>query len=195
SVHVEDPQLPVGAVSLAEDVTDSLELTLGAELARVRLWLAKPPPDELGDRHTVPLSCIEVHERRLEPVAGGEPFVLARQDPVVRADLLAAVEPLAEQLHERLAVRGERDGVFDAGDAVADADLDRAESRMRTDVPPDVRVVGDAAGLLQLPHDLGIVAVVPEAGRRPRARKRGEHQLPGRGQPRRLASPERRARR
>src|SRR5207244_3054996 len=99
----------------------------------------------------------------------GEPLVLARQDPVVGAGLLAALEPLAVQLHERLAVRRERDRVLDARDGVADPDLDGAEPRMRPDVPPDVGVVGDAAGLLQLPDDLCVVLVVPEARRRARA--------------------------
>ena len=180
---------------MREDVLDPLELSLGAELAGVRDELLQPPADELGDRRPIPPARLEIHQRRLEPVAGGQPLVLARQDPVERADLLAAVEPLAVHLHERLAVRGEGDGVLDPRDGVADADLDRAPPRMWPDVPPDVRVVRDAAGLLELADDLRVVAVVLEPGRRARSWKRGEDQLPRRGEAGRLPSPERRVRR
>ena len=114
---------------------------------------------------------------------------------MVRGDLLARVVALAELLDERLAVRGDRDGVLDARDRVADPDLDRAEARVQADVPPDVRVVGDAAGPLELADDLRVVGVVAEARRRARARERGEDHLPARREPGRLAAPERRARR
>ncbi len=66
---------------------------------------------------------------------------------------------------------------------------------MEPDVPPDVRVVLDAARLLELVHDLRVVGVVAEAGRRPRARKGGEDHVPRRAEPGRFAAPERRARR
>src|SRR5205823_7406271 len=107
--------------------------------------------------------------------------------------LLAALEPLGEQLHERLAVGGQRDDVLEPRDRVADAHLDRAEPRMQADVPPDVRVVRDAARLLELPDYLGVVVVVLEARRRPGAREGGEDHLPARAEARRLAAPERRA--
>src|SRR5207237_9086990 len=73
--------------------------------------------------------------------------------------------------------------------------LDRAGPGVETDVPPDVRVVGDAAGLLELADDLGEVVVVLEPRRRARSWHRGEDHLPARAQSRRLAAPERRARR
>ena len=98
------------------------------------------------------------------------------------------------QLHDRLEERGDRDDVLEARDRVAHAHLDRAEARVRADVPPDVRVVGDAAGALELADDLGVVGVVAEARRRPGAGERGEHHLAARRQPRRLAAPERRRR-
>ncbi len=66
---------------------------------------------------------------------------------------------------------------------------------MRPDVPPDVRVVRDAAGPLELTHDRRVVLVVAEARRRAGAGERREHDLPARRQPRRLTTPERRARR
>ena len=72
------------------------------------------------------------------------------------------VDELRVMLHERLAVRGDRDDVVELRDGVADPDLDRAEARMKADVPPNVRVVLDAAGLLELVHDLRVVGVVAE---------------------------------
>ncbi len=64
---------------------------------------------------------------------------------------------------------------------------------MEADVPPDVRVVLDAAGLLELVHDLRVVGVVAEARRRARAREGGEDHVARRAKTGRLASPERRA--
>ena len=104
-----------------------------------------------------------------------------------------AVVPLGEQLHERLAVGDDREDVLEARDGVADAHLDRAEPWMQPDVPPDVRVVRDAARLLELAHDLGVVRVALEPRRRARARERCEDHLPARAEPGRLAAPERRA--
>src|ERR671922_234175 len=51
---------------------------------------------------------------------------------------------------------------------------------MEADVPPDVRVVGDAARLLELADHLRVVGVVAEARRRPRAGEGGEDDLPAR---------------
>ena len=127
-----------------------------------------------------PATGREIHDRRLEPVAGGEPLVLARQDPVEGRDLLACLVALAEQLDERLAVGGDRDGVLEPRHGVADAHLDRAPLRVRADVPPDVRVVGDAARALELADDRRVVGVVAEARRRARARERREDDLAAR---------------
>ena len=85
---------------------------------------------------------------------------------MVGGNLLTGVVALGELLDERLAVGGDRDGVLDARDGVADPDLDRAEARVRPDVPPDVRVVGDATRALELPDDVRVVRVVAEARRR-----------------------------
>ena len=152
--------------------------------------LPERPADELRHRDAVPAPRHEIHHRRLEPVAAGEPLVLGGQHAVVRRQLLARGRALAVELHERLAVRGERDGVVELGDRVADADLDRSEPRMRPHVPPDVRVVGDAARLLQVADDLRVLEVVVEARRHPGARERRKDHLSARGETRRLTAPE-----
>src|SRR5437870_3537190 len=65
---------------------------------------------------------------------------------------------------------------------------------MEADVPPDLRVVGDAAGPLELADDLRIVGVVAEPRRRAGAGEGGEDELPRRREARGLAAPERTAR-
>ena len=59
------------------------EEELRAELARMRLELPKRATDELRERGADPASRREVHHRGVEPVAGREPLVLGREDPVV----------------------------------------------------------------------------------------------------------------
>src|SRR5207248_11103623 len=103
-----------------------------------------------------------------------------------RADGVA----LGVELDEALAERGERDRILEPGDGVADADLDGSEARVEPDVPPDVRVVRDAAGLLELADDLRVVGVVLEARRRAGAREGGEDHLAAGGEAGRLAAPE-----
>src|SRR5437660_1255837 len=82
AVRVPDPQLVGGAVPAGEDFLDPLELTLAAEIARMRLHLAQRSPDELGHRHAVATAGGEVHDRRLDPVTGGKPLVFRDQEPV-----------------------------------------------------------------------------------------------------------------
>src|SRR5262249_22172333 len=90
-IRVEHAQLPRGAVAAREDVAHALELPLGAELARVRRDLLQSPPDQLRDGDAVALARREVHHRRLEAVAAGEPLVLGREDAVVRRYLLTGL--------------------------------------------------------------------------------------------------------
>src|SRR4029450_11543602 len=125
----------------------------------------------------------------------GQPLVLGRQDAVIARDLTLLLVELRVVLDERLTERADRDGVLDAADAVADPDLDGRELRMRPDVPPDVRVVGNAARVLEITDHLGVVRIVPEARRRAGPRERGEDRLPGGREPCGLSPPEGRARR
>src|SRR5919202_1340802 len=119
-------------------------------LPRERIDLLQRPADQLRDRHAVSLPGREIHYRSLQSIARRQPLVLRREDAVVRRDLLAALVALAVVLDERLAIRGEGNDVLEPGRRVADPDLDCAEPRMEADVPPDVGVVRDTAGLLQL---------------------------------------------
>src|SRR5436190_20338566 len=53
AVRVEDTQLPVGAVPVAQHLLDSLQLALRAELPGVRPELLQRPFDRLDDRDAV----------------------------------------------------------------------------------------------------------------------------------------------
>src|SRR5438132_11180964 len=125
AVRVEDAQLPVGPVSVRQDLVDYLELSFRPELARVWLDFFERPADQLRDGNAIAPSRRQIHQRSLEAVASGEPLVLGRQDPVIRRDLLTALELLRVQLDKCLAVRNERNDVLHPRDRVADADLDR----------------------------------------------------------------------
>src|SRR6185312_3106516 len=114
AVRVVDPQLAVGARAPADDRTDALELALAPQLARVRLEVAEGAPDELRDRDAVAPAGGEIDHRRLQPVAGGQPFVLGSEDAVVGRDLRSTVELLGVELDQRLAERGDGDRVLEA---------------------------------------------------------------------------------
>src|SRR5215472_8927477 len=195
TVRVEDVQLPVGAVAPPEDLVDAGQLLLRAEIACMRLDRLECAAHERGDGHAVAAAGVEVHDRRREPVPRGQPFVLGGQDAVEGGDLLAVVGELGVVLDERLAVGGDRDHVLEPGHRIADPDLHGAEPRVEANVPPDVRVVLDAAGLLELVHDLRVLRVVVEPWRRPGAREGGEDHVAGGAESGRLTAPERRARR
>src|SRR3954471_11864769 len=194
-VRVEDVELAVGAVAAAQDLLDAGELLLGAEVARVPAQRLHCSSDEGRHGQPVPATRVKIHHRRREAVARREPLVLGREDAVEGRDLLAALDELCVVLDERLAVRGDGDHVLEARHRVVDPDLDRAETRVEPDVPPDVRVVLDTAGLLELVHDLRVIRVVAEARRWARTREGGEDHVARRAEPGRLASPERGARR
>src|SRR5207302_7753805 len=53
AIRIEDAELSIRAVAAREDLVDSLELALGAELARVRLDLLHGPANQLPDRNAV----------------------------------------------------------------------------------------------------------------------------------------------
>src|SRR5918998_1774590 len=103
AIRVEDPQLARRAVAPRQDLEHALELALRPELARVRLELAHAPPDELPHGNTVPPPRDEVHHRRLQPIARGQPLVLGREDAMERRDLVAPLVALAVVLDEGLA--------------------------------------------------------------------------------------------
>src|SRR5947209_5055799 len=65
-VRAVDVELPVGAVAAAQDLLDSRELLLGAELLRVRREVPHRAPDQPGDGYPVPPSGQEIHDRRGE---------------------------------------------------------------------------------------------------------------------------------
>src|SRR6185436_2836245 len=112
-VRVEDAQLAIGAVAVAENLLDSFELAVRAELPGVRPDLLKSATNQLCNGDAVPPSGCEIHERRFEAVAAGKPLVLRGEDAVVRRDFFAAIELLGEELHEGLAVRDDRDDVLE----------------------------------------------------------------------------------
>src|SRR5579862_9519509 len=75
-VGVVDLQLALGAVAVLEHPLDPRQRVAATELAPDRLQFAQPPLDQCARGHLHALAGGEVHQRRVEPVAGGEPLVL-----------------------------------------------------------------------------------------------------------------------
>ena len=152
---------------------------------------AKRALDETRDGHGP--TAREVDDGRLQSVARRTPLVLVRQDRVEDGQDFAGPVGGDVARDQRLHVGGQRDGVLHAAHGVHHPHLDRAEAGMRPHVPPDPRVVLEAAARVELRDDRGELLVVAEMRRRTRARERREDQVPAGGQTGRLAAPERRA--
>jgi hypothetical protein len=85
---------------------------------------------------------------------------------------LALVERARDPRRERVEEGGERLRLAELRLAVADPDLDGREGQMRTDAPPDLGVLGDRAGLVEV-ADVALVLV--PAGERVRDAAAREH--------------------
>ena len=158
--------------------------------SRVRPQAVEDAAGEVPRRHAV--VAREVDHLAVEPVARRHPAVLVEHLERVLAELLAGLEVLGQLLDHRLDQRREPERVLDPRLPVHRAHLDRAEVRVRADVVPEVGVVLDG---LRLDHRAdALVEVLPVAvgGRHPDARELAEDRHPRRGQPGRLAAPERR---
>ncbi len=131
----------------------------------------------------------------LETVARREPAVLADDEPIGLRETLAMVVAPPVVSDQRLHQPGDRDAVERSRLDVENAHLDGAETRMRSDVPPQVRVVEDRACALEALDAERIVLVRSEGRRQPTARERLEDDRARGAQARRLTSPERTRRR
>jgi SAM-dependent methyltransferase len=78
-------------------------------------------------------------------VARGKPAVLADDEPIGLSKTLSVVVAPTVMADQRLDEPGYRDAVERTRLDVETAHLDRAEARMRPDVPPQVRVIEDRA--------------------------------------------------
>ena len=136
----------------------------------------------------------EVDELRLEPVARGAPLVLRDQGDRLRRQRALGRMALGERGGERLGQRDERGDCIQACLAVADPDLDRAEPRVRADVPPDVRVVLEAVRADPALDEELVLVPRGERRRQAAARERVEDLAPGRRKARVAAEPVRRVR-
>src|SRR5262249_21191559 len=102
-------------------------------------------PESLAGRTLLVL--LEPDELRVEPVAGRAPLVLLDERPGLGCDLAVPLVSIRERRHETLAEGDEPRDVRKPRLRVADPHLDRAECRVRPQVPPDVRVVRERVGL------------------------------------------------
>ena len=107
--------------------------------------------DGLAQRHRG--AGLVDHDRGVQAVASGAPFVLAHQPRAWRGQRVAAVEQRVEALHQTLPQRCDHTDLAQRRNPVADAQLDGAEAGMRPDVPPDLPDAADAARGNQRVHE------------------------------------------
>src|SRR3981081_381479 len=88
--------------------------------------------------------------------------------------------PLGERRGEALSQRGDPGDVLDTRLRIRDAELDRAELRMRSHVPPDVRVVGKEARFYTARHEPFEIGERGQARRQTAARHHIEDLTAGR---------------
>ena len=113
----------------------------------------------------------EVDQLAREAVADRAPEVLLEQAVRQVRQRLALVERARDPRRQRVAERGERARLAEVGLRVADPDLDRREREMRPHAPPDLRVLGDRAGLVE-EADVRL-PLVPACRARPGCRSAG----------------------
>ena len=109
--------------------------------------------------------------------------------------LLTGVQPTVQIDDQAVRQRGQCTEFAEVGDAVEDADLDRAEMRGRPDVPTDLVHVVDDAGLLLVVDEALPLRPGLEVERQTGRRQLLKHHRPVAGVPGVLAVPVRRRRR
>jgi hypothetical protein len=160
--------LAIGAVRL-DQRPGVTELIGAAERPRVRLELVEQRAQAVPGRRR--LAGLEVREAAVEPVAERVPAVLGDAPAGGgRSCRLAAVVALADGTRQRVHHGGDRRRVVDRQLRVRHAHLDRPEARVRAELPPPDRGLGDAAG--SAPPLERLRVLVP-------ARERRRHALPG----------------
>src|SRR4051812_25251726 len=154
-VGLVDDDLALGPAAALDEVLDAGEVGLRTDLLGV---LAQAV--ELAARKVAGTDLLaggQVDKLTGQSVASGQPLVLVEDLPRQVGQVRRGAESLGELVDHRLDQRGEGERVLDAGLRVADADLDRAELRVRPHVVPEVGVVGHHAGV---DHERDLAVVV-----------------------------------
>ena len=102
-------------------------------------------------------AAAEVDQASIEPVAGRAPLVFFDQRARVDAEAQVLLAQAVELHDDRLGKRGQRDGYARRRGHIADAELQRAERRVRPQVPPHFLRVVDA---VELDEGLQVVLVL-----------------------------------
>ena len=119
----------------------------GADLLGHRQHPFDQPLDPGAGRQD--LAAVEVDQLAREPVPDRAPGVLLDQPVRMARDRLAFVDRPRDPRRERDGERSERLRLAELGLAVADPDLDGREREVRADAPPELRVLGHRAGVVE----------------------------------------------
>src|SRR5688572_28392236 len=188
-----DRELPIGAGPFREDGMDVVDRLAAAELVDDVVEELAQLDRELPHRHFGAFA--EVDQLAVDPPPRRPPLVLLDERPAVQPESLVPGVELVQLDHDGLAQGGDHHRRFRLGGDVADPEFERAERRMRADVPPDLLGVVDASEVDEQLHVLFVLApgfeVIGHAG----ARKAPEYGGAVRLQSGVATHPERRARR
>src|SRR4051812_37656433 len=143
-----DLDLLLSARAVADDLADVLDFPAAAKIVDHIVDKFEQLAGKLAHRHLAPLA--EVDQLAVDAPAGGAPLVLFDQRAMIAAEPeIAFAEPI--QLDDdRLRERGDGDRRARGGRHVADTELERPESRLRPQIPPDLLAVVDAVQLDEL---------------------------------------------
>src|SRR5918999_1372536 len=172
------PRLVPGDLALRRVATRDREKRSCAELLRDR---KHPLQQRLEARpRRVHAARVQVDELTAKPVANGTPEVLLDEAPRMVGKRLAVVERARYARNERIDEGGERLGCAELGLAVADSDLRRRKGQVRPDAPPDLRVLGDRASVVEQTNVPLVLLPAPVCIRYAAARKHAREDLSSR---------------
>src|SRR5947209_10840676 len=138
-----------GDLLLGRVLLGDREPVSGAELLRDRAHPVHEPLEAGARGHR--LAAREIDELAGEAVPDRAPDVLLDETRRRLGQRLALVESARKPRGEGVTERREGAGLGDARLRVADPDLDGREDEVRPDAPPDLRVLGDRARLVEEP--------------------------------------------
>src|SRR2546430_6267507 len=185
--------LAVRARPLADDRLEVLRLSAGPERVHDIVDELEKLHGQLLHRHLGLLA--EVDELRVHSAPHRAPLVLLDEAGQVSAESLVLPAKDHELRADGLNERGEAEGLLDTRGRIADAELDRGEERVRTQIPPDLPAIVDRGRLHQKLDEVLVLVVAREVRRDPGAREAAPDDLAVRLQPGVAREPERRRRR
>src|SRR5262245_45841457 len=163
----------LGARALGHDPAHVVDLASAPEIVHDIVDELDQLDSELAHRHFDALA--EIDQLAVNPPPRGAPLVFLDERAVVAPEAEVPFPQAKELDDDGLRERGDGDRGARSGRHIADAEFQRAEHRMRAQIPPDLLAVVDA---VQLDEELDVLLVLGprvEMIRDPGSREPPEH--------------------